>query len=240
MFSNRRSKKTPVATAESPPTQSNAGRTPTNQSTSASSGGASPATNPNTPASIRSGGFGAGRGSSASGTNRTNNNNNGDDSSNNNNNITLPPAISTNLSGSRSERSNIYATGNSNGQNSPANRVDDLRPIPKAKATPAPKAKATAGGGVTGVRPGSKGGAPTNVSPPPPLKPLPPDVVIPNKVETCRLIKQHEKCPVCQEPNPSMAALCCGTAYHMDCLCDWLRLHNSCPQCRGVIPNTLT
>jgi hypothetical protein len=45
----------------------------------------------------------------------------------------------------------------------------------------------------------------------------------------------------CFEDKPNMATLCCGNAYHFNCMSEWLNSQpaqrNSCPQCRSELPS---
>ena len=45
-----------------------------------------------------------------------------------------------------------------------------------------------------------------------------------------------DSCPICFESPPNMSTLCCGTAYHVKCLTQWLKTNGKCPHCRFEIP----
>jgi hypothetical protein len=47
-------------------------------------------------------------------------------------------------------------------------------------------------------------------------------------------------CLICSDSNPDIATLCCGKAFHLNCVAEWLSNNNSCPQCRSELPRMPT
>jgi Ring finger domain len=45
-----------------------------------------------------------------------------------------------------------------------------------------------------------------------------------------------DDCLICFQKPPNMSTLCCGTAYHVKCLTQWLKTNGKCPHCRFEMP----
>ena len=48
--------------------------------------------------------------------------------------------------------------------------------------------------------------------------------------------RNTDSCPICYEKTPHISTLCCGTAYHVKCLAQCLKLNGKCPVCRCEMP----
>lgn len=63
------------------------------------------------------------------------------------------------------------------------------------------------------------------------------------KLRTIKVTQEHVDaeigCAVCQEPlavGEEVTELPCKHLYHHDCITPWLKMHNSCPECRYELP----
>lgn len=63
------------------------------------------------------------------------------------------------------------------------------------------------------------------------------------KLRTVKVTQEHVDaeigCAVCQEPlavGEEVTELPCKHLYHHDCITPWLKMHNSCPECRYELP----
>lgn len=69
--------------------------------------------------------------------------------------------------------------------------------------------------------------------------PMDPDDIenLPSVMMDQEMLKKNSNCPVCMDTlqlKEEVNVLGCGHHYHAHCIKPWLRIHSSCPVCRGV------